>query len=704
MNAHRRGPFPLGSTLGLLALGLALGCTADSRHRIRVPDPPPTRAEPVVDTLHGVAVEDPYRWLEDQESSSTREWIGDQNGYTDSVLSQVAGRQELEELAARLLQIDATGIPIERGGRYFFPRKAADQDLAVLYVREGLRGRDEVLVDPHGMSADHSVNVSLMGLSNDGRLAAYGVRQGGVDEVEIRVRDVDGRRDLPDEMPADKYIGIDFTPDGTGYYYAMYGTDSPRVWLHRIGTPRSRDREVFGEGYGAMHFLAPSVSDDGRWLMVHVLMGTSGPTEIHLKDLSQDGPFQEVIRDGESRSFASVAGEKLVITTNLDAPNQRVMIADLDAPSVEHWRELVPEREDAILEGASPAGGRLWVTHLVDVHQVSTLYDLEGRKLRELELDALGTVAGASGRWDSTEGFFQFSSFHIPPTIYRYDLESDRREVWARIDVPLDIEDMTVDQVHFRSRDGTTVPMFLVHRRDIALDGQNPTLLTGYGGFNLSLTPSFSGLGAAWVQRGGVFAVANLRGGGEFGEEWHEAGMLANKQNVFDDFIAAAEYLVANDYTRPEHLAVMGGSNGGLLVGAILTQRPELLGAVVCTYPLLDMVRYHKFMVAQYWVPEYGSSEDPEQFETLLAYSPYHKVADGGRYPATLFITGDGDTRVAPLHARKMAARLQAGNASEDPILLRYHIKAGHSGGQTVRQQIDEMVDMMSFLEWQVGR
>ena len=473
---------------------------------------------------------------------------------------------------------------------------------------------------------------------------------------------------------------------------------------HAIGTDPDTDVQLFGDGYGLQHIPVTLLSDDGRWLLVHVIEGSSGPTEIHIKDLASDAPFVAVIQDGVTESWAEFAGDQLVITTNLDAPNKRVVVADPANPAVEEWTEIIAERRDVVIQDVRGLGGRLAVSFLQDVQPRAAIYELSGAHVRDIAFDTIGAVGGGAGRWTSDEAFFTFQSYHRPTTIYRYDLATGDQTVWAQVEVPIDTDRYTVTQTWFESKDGTRVPMFVTHRDDVVLDGENPTLLTGYGGFNLSMTPAFSSLAAVWLEHGGVFAEANMRGGGEFGEAWHRDGMLERKQNVFDDFIEAAEHLIAEGYTSPEHLAIRGGSNGGLLVGTVSNQRPDLFGAVVCTYPLLDMVRYHQFLVASFWVPEYGSSEDPDQFAYIYDYSPYHNIDATAEYPATLYITGDGDTRVAPLHGRKMAALMQATHGQSAPVLLRYHTDAGHSGGQPVSQQIDQMVDTVSFLLWQVGR
>ncbi len=689
-------------TLMLVGLVGLTGC-ATEEDGIHVSPPPPTKLNVVVDRLHGVDVPDPYRWLEDQGAPETRAWIDAQNAYTDSVLDVLPGRAEISRLAANVIERDAVGLPAERAGRYFFSMRRADQELDVIYVRDGLYGSDRVLVDPHPMSPDHTISVQLRDLSDDGMKAVYSVREGGVDEVSIRVRDVETGEDLSDVLPPARYGEVHLSADAAGLYYTRYGDVTPRVMYHDFGTPFSDDVVLFGDGYEQHQIPVTVLSDDGRWLVVHVIEGSSGPTEIHVKDLERDSPFVTAIADGVSESWAEFVGDELVITTNLEAPNKRVVLADPLEPAVDMWREVIPARDGVVVQGAYGLGGRLAISYLQDVQPRFALFSLDGSHVRDIAFDTVGSVGGGSGRWDSSEAFFTYETFHVPRTIFRYDVATGEQTVWSEPVTPVDAGRYEVTQHWYTSKDGTRVPMFITQSSSVERDGRNPVLLTGYGGFNNSLTPAFSELATIWLELGGVFAVANMRGGGEFGESWHRAGMLEHKQNVFDDFIGAGEYLIQEGYTRSQQLAIRGGSNGGLLVGAVSNQRPELFGAVVCTYPLLDMVRYHQFLVASFWVPEYGSSEDPEQFEYIRAYSPYHNVIADGQYPATLYLSGDGDTRVAPLHARKMTALMQAQNGSTNPVLLRYHTQAGHSGGQPVSQRIDEMVDTVSFLMWQVG-
>jgi prolyl oligopeptidase len=693
--------------LGLAAVGGGLcwlaGCSGLGTSR---PVVPPSRTAPVVDVYHGVEVADPYRWVEDQESPETRRWIDRENAYTDAVLGPLPGREALRRRFAELLAVGRVTVPDVRGERTFYERRRADDELFAICLREGTEGEEQVLIDPHPWSPDRTTSVDLLDVSRDGRLLAYAVRQGGADETEVRLFDVDGRRDLPDVLARDLYFGTRITPDGAGLYYTRQTDAGPRVFHHQVGSDPARDQMVYGEGYGPEKLLFADVSEDGRYLLVNVLYGSSADhTEVYLEDLRGGGGWQTVVADLDSRTLGTVAGGRLYLRTNWRAPNGRVLVADLAVPGDRsRWREVVPERPAAVIEDLSLAAGRLFVSYVEDVHSRVAVFAPDGAALGEIGLDTLGSVDGVQGEWNAEEVFFRFTSFAVPPTIYGYRVATAERREWYRTEVPIDPRETTVEQVWFTSRDGTRVPMFLVHRQVLERDGSRPALLTGYGGFNVSLTPFFSAAAAVWAEHGGVYAVANLRGGGELGEAWHRAGMREAKQNVFDDFIAAAEWLVAQGYTRPDKLAISGGSNGGLLVGAAMTQRPDLFRAVVCSYPLLDMLRYQRFLLGPYWVPEYGSAdESPEMFEALRAYSPYHHVRAGTRYPAVLFVSGDGDTRVAPLHARKMAALMQTVATRDRPALLRYHTKAGHSGGEPVSEQVEDLAENISFLLWQLG-
>ena len=688
-------------TILVIAIGIFIFC-GKKKEELAVPE---TRTDNVAETIHGVEIVDPYRWLENQDSADSRAWIDAQNEYTHSIIDQLPGRDKLERRLTELMKIDRISIPIERNGRYFLTKRSADQEQWVIYMRDSLEGKDEVLIDPHPMSEDQTTSVRMIDVSKDGTLMAYGIREGGEDEISVRIFNVDERLDLADQLPKARYFGVSMKPDKSGFYYTRHTQEGGRVYYHEMGTDPANDIKLFGDGYGPEKILFAELSEDGRYLMIHVLHGSAAEvSEIYVQDLLKEEPIKPIVKDIDARFFGWIVDSLLILQTNWEAPNKRILVVNLNNPSQENWKEIVPE-SDAVIEdfGVSLVGGKIFLNYLENVVSKVKVFDPDGTYIRDIAFPALGSVSGVGGRWESNEAFFVYTSFHVPTTIYRYEVDSGNQQIWAQLQVPVNTDIFAVKQVWYLSKDSTRIPMFLVHDKNIKLDGSNPTLLTGYGGFNASLTPYFSATAVLWVENGGVFAMPNLRGGGEFGEKWHKAGMLANKQNVFDDFIAAAEWLIDNGYTSQEKLATSGGSNGGLLVGAALTQRPDLFKAVVCTYPLLDMIRYHNFLVARFWVSEYGSSENPDQFKYLLDYSPYHNVKEGTEYPAVLFITGDLDTRVAPLHARKMTALLQASTGSENPVLLLYDTKTGHSGGMPVSKQIEDETDEMQFLFWQLG-
>jgi len=685
-----------------LALSLLLGAALAWTQQPSVPSPPPTRVDNVREMIHGAEVVDPYRWLEDQQSPETRAWIDAQNKYTRSLLDSWPGRAALQRRLTELMKVEEIEVPHEHHGRYFYAKRLPNQDLFVSYVRKGLEGKEEVLLDPHPLSPDHTINAFVGDVSVDGTLVAYGIRRGGEDEFAWKFRDVDTLQDLPDQLPRAYYLGIAIKPDKTGFYYSRLETEGPRLYYHAMGTDPGKDPQIFGKGYGRDKDIEVDVSEDGRYLLIHVFHGSAAvKTEIYYQDLAAHGPITPIVNDLDARFEGQLGGHRLFMHTNWKAPKGRILAVDLANPGREHWREVIPESNFAI-DSLTLAGGELLVNYLENASTRIKVFDESGKQLRDVPLPSIGS-ASVNGRWSSREAFYGFTSFATPLTIYHYDAPSGEQDVWARVKVPVASERFETQQVWYESKDKTRIPMFLVHERGLKLDGSNPTLLTGYGGFNVNMSPYFSARAAAWVEQGGVFALPILRGGGEFGEAWHRAGMFGKKQNVFDDFIAAAEWLIQNHYTSPSKLAIEGASNGGLLVGAALTQRPDLFGAVACGYPLLDMLRFHKFLVARFWVSEYGSADDPNQFKYLYAYSPYHHVKPGTRYPAVIFFTGDSDTRVAPLHARKMAALLQASTASGKPVVLRYETTAGHSGGLPVTKEIEEWTDVLGFLFWQLG-
>jgi prolyl oligopeptidase len=668
-----------------------------------LPSPPPTRMEVVRDTLHGTVVADPYRWLENKDAPETRAWIGSQNDYFHKVMDGVPGREAIRARLEQLLRTDDVGLPGERGGRLFFLKRVAGQDQRILFTRKGADGKDEVLLDPQPLSPDHSVSVRMISASNDGSLAVIGLQKGGEDEFAPSFLEVATKKMRPDQLPKARYFGIEFTGDAKAVYYARYSSEGPRVFRHVLGADASQDEMIFGQGYGPGDIVGVDVSDDGAWLVIRVSHGSAADkVELYAKDLRKNGPIQTIVNDLAARFDGQVGGNTLFVRTNWQAPKNRIMAIDLEHPARDQWREVVKEG-DNVIDSWTLAGGRLVVSYLVDVISQVVLFGPDGKLLGPVPVGALGSVVGLDGHWGGPDAFVNFTSFNVPPRIQRVTAANNGVKLWWKQTIPFNGDDFEVRQVWYASKDQTRIPMFIFCKKGLKLDGNNPVYLTGYGGFTVSEQPRFSTNAALWVENGGVWALPNLRGGSEFGEAWHKAGMLANKQNVFDDFVAAAQYLILKHYTSTDRLAIAGGSNGGLLVGAAMTQHPELYRAVICAVPLLDMLRYQKFLVARFWVPEYGSSENAEQFPFIYAYSPYQHVKVGEKYPAVLLVSGDSDTRVDPLHARKMTALLQASTGSDLPVLLHYDTKSGHAGGKAVTQQIEDDADVMQFLFWQLG-
>ncbi|MFN3326418.1 MAG: prolyl oligopeptidase family serine peptidase [Bryobacteraceae bacterium] len=665
-------------------------------------EPPATRAIPFTEMLHGVEISDPYRWLEDQESPETREWLKAQIAYTQSKLDALPGREAIRKRVAELMRIEEHGIPTYRGGRYFFTRRAPEQNQPAIYMREGEGRKDVLLLDPNTMSPDQSTSVSLMDVSRDGKLLVFGTRQGGEDEMVLSLLEIDNATIRPTGLPKARYYNVNIRPDKKGFYFSSPAAQGSRILYFEFGSEQGAV-ELFGQGYQPEQIILSELSTDGRYLIAQVLWGASADkVEVHVKDLKNDGPFVPVITGIDARFEAFPIGETLYVLTNWEAPRGRVLAIDLNNPAREHWKELVQESGHNI-ESLAPAAGKLFVRYLDEVQPRIVEFAPDGQRIREIPLPGLGSALGPYGDWDSPFAFFSFESFAAPKAVYRYDPATGKHRTWARTKAPVRANRFEVQQVWFQSPDRTRIPMFLVHKKGLSFDGDRPVLLYGYGGFNISVLPVFSPYAVAMAENDGIYAVANLRGGGEFGEKWHKAGMLENKQNVFDDFIAAAEWLKKSGFTNPSKLAIRGGSNGGLLVGAAMTQRPDLFQAVVCEVPLLDMLRFHKFLVARWWTPEYGSAEDPDQFEYLYRYSPYHNVRKGVDYPAVMFKTGDADTRVAPLHARKMAALMQASTGGSRPVLLHYDTKAGHTAALPVSKRISDTADVLTFILWQLG-
>ena len=682
--------------------------------------PPKAKVVPVEDTVQGHKIVDPYRYLENPNDPDTRLYVEQQLAYTRSILDPLPGRDKIKARLSQLLAIGTVGVP-QMGGKYYFhTRREGNQNQPVLYVREGLNGAptepDRVLLDVNKLAADGTIALDWWYASDDGKYVAYGTSPGGSEISTLRVIETASGKLLPDSIERTRAASLAWKHDNAGFFYTRYPKkgDVPegeevyyrRVFYHALGGDPAHDPLIFGEGRDPEWWPNVSLSEDGRWLLINEEQGWT-KTVMFLQDLTSNSAPVEITAGKDFLYSADFFEGKLYITTNEDASHYRVFVADTAHPRRESWKEIIPQ-SDAVLQNVSVTGGGLLAQYQRNATSELKLFGLDGRKLADIPLPAIGDVFSASGRYDRDEIFFGFQSFTVPPSVYRVDLSSMKSALWAKVDAPsIDPSAYDVEQVWYMSKDGTKIPMFVVNKKGIEKNGRNPTLLTGYGGFNVSLTPAFSRSMYLWMEHGGIYAVANLRGGSEFGEDWHRAGMLDKKQNVFDDFIAASEFLIAEKYTDKDHLAISGGSNGGLLMGAMITQRPDLFRAVVCAVPLLDMLRYQNFQIAKLWIPEYGSADDAVQFDWLYAYSPYHHVKRGQEYPAVLFMTGDTDTRVDPMHAKKMAALMQAeaknGDSNDKPILLRIETKAGHGQGKPVTKQIEESTDMYSFLFWQLG-
>ena len=674
-------------------------------HAAFTPAPPPTRTQVVTDTIHGIPFADPYRWLEDKDAPETREWVRAQMAYTQGLLGKVPGRNEVVGVLARHLKVDSRDLPLVRGKRVFFLSRAVDQQQRVITMRESHDGPDVVLVDPNPWTPDHSSSASIVSVSKDGKLMVYGVRERGEDELALKVFDVDLKKEIPGGLPKARYFGVAVDKAKQGFWYSRYEQAGTRVRYHKFGDDPAKDPVVFGEKLEPAEVPWSQLSDNGRWLMFGVTRGSSGDdVQLYLKNVEKNGPVVTVADTLKSSLAFTMVEDQLVLTTNWKAPNQRILLADPKKPQPKFWKEIVPESKDAVIEDTQPAGGRLYVTVLQNVSSKLRVYGLDGVGGSEVPLPGLGTTDGLSGEWSGGEGYFKYSSFNRPPTIYRYEFASGNAAPWWKSSDPFDPESFDVRQFSIRSTNGVRIPFYVVSRKGLEFNGRNKVLLHGYGGFNVSIKPEFSAFVATWLELGGVYVSANLRGGSEFGEAWHKDGMLGNKQHVFDDFLNITGWLLARGYCTRQNLGIIGDSNGGLLVAAAMTQRPDFYGAIVCQVPLLDMIRYHRFLVARFWVPEYGSSEDPEQLNWLRGYSPYQRVQaqKDPKYPAIMLTSGDSDTRVDPLHARKMAALMQS-LGGEQPVLLHYDVSSGHAGGKSVDKLTEDYADELQFLRWRLG-
>ena len=677
---------------------------------------PPTRHGAQVDDYHGEKIADPFRWLEDDNSEETKAWVGAQNKVTSAFLDAVPERGRIKERLTKLWNYERFGVPFQKGGRYFFTRNSGLQNQRVLYTFGTREEPPRVLLDPNTLSADGTVSLAGFSVSDDGKMLAYGLSRAGSDWEDWHVRDIETGFEREDLVEWVKFSGASWMKDGSGFFYSRY--DAPRVgeerkgvnefqklYFHRVGTKQADDVLIYERRDHADWGFNGAVTDDGRYLLIHVSKGTDTKNLVFYKDLTDPASkvLELVPEFTAAFGFIDNLGPVFFFETDLDAPRSRVIAIDTRLPERAHWREMVPQAAET-LKSVTFVHRQFLCRYLRDAHSLVRVLEPAGtmqpaKLVREVALPGLGSAEGFGGKRGDVETFYSFTSFTVPGVIYRLNLATGESSVFREPRVDFKPADYETKQVFFPSKDGTRIPMFITHRRGLALDGSAPALLYGYGGFNISLTPAFSVFDLVWMEMGGVFAMPNLRGGGEYGTPWHQAGIKAKKQNVFDDFIAAAEWLVENKYTSPQKLAIQGGSNGGLLVGACMTQRPELFGAALPAVGVLDMLRFHRFTIGWAWKSDYGSAESADDFRTLLAYSPLHRLQPGVRYPATLITTGDHDDRVVPAHSFKFAARLQECQPPDGPpVLIRIEVKAGHGSGKPMTKIIDEKADQLAFL------
>ena len=665
-----------------------------------------------VDDYHGNQVADPYRWLEDdvRQSEKVAAWVKAQNEVTFGFLETIPERKAIEKRLTALWDFEKFGTFFKAGGRYYYEHNTGLQNQYVLYVMDSLEAKPRVLIDPNTWSDDGTVALAGMSFSDDGRYLAYGIQDGGSDWRTWRVMEIDGGRVLEDELKWLKFTGTSWTKDGRGFFYSRY--DEPvegaefqslnlnqKVFYHRVGTSQSDDVLVYARPDNPDWGFQTEATEDGRFLVITIWKGTDDKYRIVYKDLTEPYAMPvELVADFDNEyTFVGNDGPVMFFKTDLHAPKRRIIAIDTRQPARIAWKEVVPEADD-VLTGVSLVGNLFLAEYLKDARSQVKLFAMNGRLVSELELPGIGSADGFSGKRTDTETFYSFSSFAVPPSIYRFDLVTRESTLLRRAKVDMVPEDYVTEQVFYTSKDGTRVPMFLTYKKGTNRDGKNPALLYGYGGFNIALTPRFSISRLAWMEMGGIYAQANLRGGGEYGEAWHQAGTKLNKQNVFDDFIAAAEWLIDQGYTSREKLAIQGGSNGGLLVGACMAQRPDLFGACLPAVGVMDMLRFHKFTAGRFWVDDYGSADTAEEFKALYAYSPYHNLKDGTSYPPTLITTADTDDRVVPAHSFKFAARLQEAHKGKAPVLIRIETRAGHGSGKPTSMIIEELADQWAFL------
>jgi prolyl oligopeptidase len=671
---------------------------------------PPAPQADVVDVYHGTKVPDPYRPLEDPDAEDTRKWVEAENKITFGFLEQIAAREPLKERLTKLWDYEKFSVPFEDGGHYFYLRNSGLQNQSVLYTMPSLDGTPRELLDPNKLSKDGTVALAGLSVNDEGTKLAYALADAGSDWITWHVRSVETGQDTDDVIKWSKFSGASWNKDGSGFYYGRYpepkaGEDLresnyfQKLYYHALGTPQSEDKLIYDAPEHKDWMFGSRVTDDGKYLVIDISQGTDDRNRVFYKAL--DDPNAKVVKliDNFDAGYFLIDNEGPVFyfLTNKDAPRGRVIAIDTRRPEEKNWQEIIPQADET-LSGVDLVANRFLANYLKDARSEVKVFDVAGKHLTDVKLPGLGTATGFEGKRGDKETFYSYASFTSPPTIYRYDVAANKSEVYRAPDVDFNPDDYTTEQAFYKSKDGTRVPMFVSYKKGLRKDGKAPTFLYGYGGFNISLTPAFSVTNLVWMERGGVFAVPNLRGGGEYGEDWHKAGTKLQKQNVFDDFIAAAEWLIENQYTSTPKLAIGGGSNGGLLVGACLTQRPDLYGAALPAVGVLDMLRFHKFTIGHAWVDDYGSSDDAQEFEAIYKYSPLHSIKSGTCYPPTLITTADHDDRVVPAHSFKFAAALQAAQGCDKPILIRIETRAGHGAGKPTAKIIEEAADKWAFL------
>ncbi len=699
--------------IGIFALAILSSCESSKNLEGTTLDYPETKKGDTVTNYFGTEVSDPYRWMEDDRSAETEEWVKAQNEITFGYLENIPFREELEKRLTALWNYEKLGAPFIEGDYTYFYKNDGLQNQYVIYRKKGEDGEAEIFLDPNKFSDDGTTSLGGLNFSDDGKKAAYAISEGGSDWRKILIMDAETKEIIEDTLIDVKFSGISWKGND-GFFYSSYEkpegselsakTDQHRLYYHKLGSKQSEDKVIFGDTPAQKHrYVGGDVSEDNRFLFISAGNSTAG-RKLYMMDLTQDNPELVTILDNEDTNTGVIGnvGSTLILVTDHDAPNRRVVTVDASNPTPENWKDLISETENVL--SPSTGGGYIFANYMVDAVSQVKQYDYEGNLVRDIELPGLGTAGGFGAKKDDPVLYYSFTNYVTPASIFKFDIEEGTSELYNKPNIDFNPEDYESQQVFFTSKDGTKVPMIITHKKGIELNGKNPTILYGYGGFNVSLTPSFNTANAVWMEQGGIYAVPNLRGGGEYGKKWHDAGIKLNKQNVFDDFIAAAEYLIDENYTSSDYLAVRGGSNGGLLVGAIMTQRPDLMKVALPAVGVMDMLRYHTFTAGAGWAYDYGTAEDSEEmFEYLYGYSPVHNIKEGVEYPATMVTTGDHDDRVVPAHSFKFAAELQSKQTGDNPALIRIETKAGHGAGKPTAMVIEEYADVFGFILYNMG-